>query len=161
YRLPQFRYQSKVGSGGGSFAAAIELPGTGIDPGVLGSDPQHGDFSSLEKFPDIAAHYRIDGGFGHAQLAGIITQVGLPTPGKPAGKPSDTKTGYGISGSAAIKTLPADMVKLQVNYGHAIANFMNDGGNDLAPDSNLKATTVPTFAYMAYYDHGWGKSTWT
>jgi hypothetical protein len=38
---------------------------------------------------------------------------------------------------------------------------MNDGGNDLAPDSNLKATTVPTFAYMAYYDHGWGKSTWT
>jgi hypothetical protein len=157
YRLPQVRYQSKHGNG--SFALAIELPETGLDPGrAVTIDPSLGNVTRHEVVPDFAAHYRWDGDWGHAQISGIITNVGYQTPGNPEGKPHDTLTGFGISGGGALKVAKNDWLWAQINYGEGMNNFMNDaGGNDIAANGNGGADTLPTFAWLVYYGHSWTK----
>ena len=41
--------------------------------------------------------------------------------------------------------------------GRAIASYMNDGGTDLAPDARLRAETVATLGWFAYYGHAWSE----
>jgi hypothetical protein len=48
-----------------------------------------------------------------------------------------------------------DKVYAQLTYGEGISSFMNDGGNDLAPNAALEAATVPSYGYMLYYEHPW------
>ena len=43
----------------------------------------------------------------------------------------------------------------QLVYGRAIASYMNDGGVDLAPNSEIHAETVPSYGGMLYFDHYW------
>jgi len=49
---------------------------------------------------------------------------------------------------------------MQVAYGHGIANYFNDGGNDLAPDGNGNAEALPILGLLLYYDHYWDAK-WT
>ena len=50
-------------------------------------------------------------------------------------------------------------------YGEGIANYMNDGGMDLAPQASfsgedltgVQAQAVPLTGIVAYYDHYWSK----
>jgi hypothetical protein len=46
-------------------------------------------------------------------------------------------------------------VVAQLVVGKGIASYMNDGGVDLAPDSNLRAEAVQTVGWFAYYDRHW------
>jgi hypothetical protein len=51
-----------------------------------------------------------------------------------------------------------DQLLLQVAYGEGIANYMNDGGTDLAPDQappDAHAEAVPTLGWLAYLNHRW------
>jgi len=61
-----------------------------------------------------------------------------------------------LSGSAGIHTFGRDRILLQITYGEAIANYFNDGGNDLGPNGTLTgAATIPSLGWMAYYDRYW------
>jgi hypothetical protein len=47
---------------------------------------------------------------------------------------------------------------LQVVYGEGIANYMQDGGADIAPDQTppgAAADAVPTLGWLAYLNHTW------
>jgi hypothetical protein len=46
-------------------------------------------------------------------------------------------------------------VSWQIAAGEAIASYMNDGGVDLAPGQGLRAETVSSLGWLAYYNHWW------
>jgi hypothetical protein len=164
-RTPQVRLTWKGGPH--EVAGAIEFATNDIDPGLIREfDPALGSaIRNDEKLPDLTAHYRYDGGWGHAQIGGILRQVAFDTPGAPDNRPKGHDTGWGINLSSSIKTWNKDRLQLSAVYGEGIATYMNDGGMDLGPKARIVPTSPPTvflspeavplFGLMAYYDHYW------
>jgi hypothetical protein len=149
-----------------SFAIGIEEPSNDVDLGqVREFDPALGeDIQSNEEIPNLAAHFRTQGDWGHVQVAGILRSLGYDTQGTPQNEPKGDTLGWGINLSGTINTWGKDKVLLQYVYGHGIASYMNDGGMDLAPEGRLPsgadpgdvdAEAVPLTGIVAYYDHYW------
>lgn len=170
-RNPQIRFTYKTGPH--QFAVAVEQPSNDIDPGdirLIDSNIAAG-LQGDEELPDLTAHWRYDGGWGHVQVAGILRRVGFETAGTPNNEPSDSKTGWGVNLTSNIKLLEKDVIHLGAVYGEGIASYMNDGGTDLAPQADrlnaappgpgqpppigLRGDVVPLLGLMAYYDHYW------
>jgi hypothetical protein len=169
-RNPQIRwtpYKTETAS----FCVAVERPGNDIDPGNIRLIDQFSNASlqSQETVPDLTSHFRLDGGWGHFQIAGILRRVGYEYQAV-AGEGAWTtgsKTGWGFNLSAGIKTIGKDQILLQVVHGDGIASYMNDGGTDLAPNAYfnplsptspaLSAEAVPLTGVVAYYDHYWNE----
>jgi hypothetical protein len=168
-RTPQIRYTYKTGAH--EIAVALEHATNDIDPGNIRLfDPALGSaIRNDEKFPDITAHYRFDGGFGHVQLAGIVRRVGFDTPGGPDNEPKGHKTGWGVNLTSSLNTWRKDKLQLGFVYGEGIATYMNDGGTDLGPKASLVPAApgalaptlalapdvLPLWGLMVYYDHYW------
>jgi hypothetical protein len=165
-RNPQIRWTA-YRTQSDQIAIAIERPGNDVDPGNTRLIDEDVNVQGNERVPDFTAQYRHDASWGHAQLAGILRDVGYEVqtaPGAPFTKGS--KTGWGLDATAAYKLLEKDQVLLGVVYGEGIASYMNDGGMDLAPNATfptatptptLSAKAVPLVGVMAYYDHWWNK----
>ena len=150
-----------------SFAIGIEEPSNDVDTGQIREiDPTLGeDIQSDEKLPNLVAHWRTSGDWGHVQVAGILRDLGYDTKGTQNNKPKGSVTGWGANLSGTINTIGRDKILWQYVYGNGIAAYMNDGGMDLAPqgalpsatdpDGNAHAEAVPLTGIVAYYDHYW------
>jgi hypothetical protein len=150
-----------------SFAIGIEEPSNDVDAGQIREiDPTLGDnIQSDEKVPNLAAHWRTAGDWGHVQVAGILRDLGYDTKGTQNNKPKGSVAGWGVNLSGTISTIGRDKILWQYVYGHGVASYMNDGGMDLAPqgplpttadpDGNAHAEAVPLTGIVAYYDHYW------
>ncbi|HEX5262550.1 MAG TPA: DcaP family trimeric outer membrane transporter [Phenylobacterium sp.] len=167
-RNPQIRYTYKTG--GNELAVAIEKPGNDVDAGNIREfDPNLGNsIQGSEKIPDLTAHWRYNGDWGHIQLGGILRQVGFDTAGTPDNQPKGHKTGWGLNLTGNIKTWQKDVLHLGIVYGEGIATYMNDGGVDLGPKANvfvpvvggppvvtLAPDVLPLTGALIYYDHYW------
>ncbi|MET0294358.1 MAG: DcaP family trimeric outer membrane transporter [Phenylobacterium sp.] len=170
-RNPQIRYTYKTG--GHEFAVAIEQPGNDIDPGnVRELDPGIGsNIQGDEEVPDLTAHWRYTGGWGHVQLAGILRRVAYETAGTPGNDPSGSETGWGVNATSNVKTWGKDVLHLGVVYGEGIASYMNDGGTDMGPQirpgivqpiagapppaGSITGEVVPLLGLVVWYDHYW------
>jgi hypothetical protein len=150
------------------FAIAIERPGNDIDSGNvrLIEGFEDAQIQNDETLPDLTAQWRIGGDWGHFQAAGILRKVGFEFRQFPGDKwRSNSETGWGINLGSTINTFGDDKILLQVVYGEGIANYMNDGGMDLAPQASfsgedltgVQAKAVPLTGIVAYYDHYWSK----
>ena len=171
YRNQQARYSFPLDED--EFSISIEDPDTALTVGRfrdvpacdLPSPPE--DCESVESvagdllqshndLPDFTARYRNNGDFGHYQVAGIFRKLGFERLDTGS---SDEEWGWGINTSAVLNTWGDDKLKLQVVYGEGIGNYMNDGGVDIAPDSEdnaqAGAEAVPLLGIVAYYDHYW------
>jgi hypothetical protein len=148
------------------FAIAIERPGNDIDSGNLRliDGLEDVEVQNDEELPDFTAQFRYGGDWGHVQLGGILRKVGYEIRATPADPWSDgSENGWGLNLGSTINTVGKDKVLLQVVYGEGIANYMNDGGMDLAPSqtfsagspTGLEAEAVPLLGVVAYYDHYW------
>jgi hypothetical protein len=167
YRNVQMRW-TPFKSDTGHFAIAIERPGNDIDPGNVRLIEGFADaeIRNDEELPDLTVQWRMGGEWGHLQAAGILRKVGFEGRVTPGDSFSDgSETGWGVNLSSAIKTTDSDKLLLQVVYGEGIANYMNDGGMDLAPRLNgtapaatVEAEVVPLTGVLAYYDHWWSKN---
>lgn len=153
YRNIQARW-TPIKKDGMKVAFALEAPGSAIDTGIIPVDPS---LRGRNKYPDITAQFRQDMGWGHYQVAGILRQIGYETPANPNNDPSGTKTGYGINLSGTYKIKGENKILAQLVMGKGIANYMNDGGVDLAPNGvvNPQAEAVPLVGWLLYYDHWW------
>jgi len=152
-------------------AIAIEGPTNDVDPGNIREVDglESATVRADQTVPDLTAHWRRDGDWGHFQLAGILRRVGFEyevtgIPGAPFTKGS--QTGWGINATGALKTIDKDKLLVGVVYGHGIASYMNDGGTDIAPTNDLTVSPVgnvasigsealPLTGVSAYYDHYW------
>jgi len=159
-RNPQIRWTPI--RGGDSVAVAIERPGNDIDPGTLRTvDPSFGpNIQNDEKLPDLTAHYRHNSSWGHLLLAGILRRVGFDTLGTVDNSPKGREIGWGFDLTGNYKLADYGKIILSGVYGRGIANYMNDGGNDLAPSGvtgSPEASAVPLFGLTAYYEHAWAE----
>lgn len=155
-RNPQLRYTA-INREGMNVAFSLEAPGAAIDTGkVADVDPNLGaNVTGRTRLPDLVGRVRLDRDWGHFQAAAILREVAFETTGTPGNEPSGEETGYGLNLSGSYKTFGNDRVVGQLVVGKGIASYMNDGGVDLAPDSNLSAETVQTIGWFVYYDHYW------
>jgi hypothetical protein len=166
YRNVQIRW-TPYRTDNSSFAIAIERPGNDVDSGNLRLLEGYEDsqVQNDETMPDITAQWRLNGDWGHFQAAGILRKVGYEYRATSADSwNSGSETGWGINLGTAINTVGSDKILLQVVYGEGIANYMNDGGMDLAPqlvtpapNLNVNAEVVPLTGIVAYYDHYWSE----
>ena len=159
YRNVQLRW-TPWRSTRGHFAIAIERPGNDVDAGLIRQfDPAFGEnIRNDEKLPDFTAQLRLNAGWGHAQIGGIVRRVGFETIGSPDGEPNGSDTGWGVNLSTHVNVFRRDKLMAQVVFGHGIASYMNDGGMDLAPDGTLEdaaAKAVPLVGALLYFDHYW------
>jgi len=155
-RNPQVRYTA-LDRDGMKIALSLEAPNSVLDTGKLSEvDPAFGfGVQSWNRLPDAIGSFRLEGDWGHVRVAGIVRQVGYQFPNTPQGNPSGHETGYGVNLTGAYKLFGKDSITAQAAYGHAIASYANDGGVDLAPGANLRAETVPSTAWLLYYNHAW------
>ena len=155
-RNPQLRV-TPWAKDGMSVAFSLEAPNSALDTGKI-SDiaPEFGaGFVGWNRLPDLTGSWRMDGDWGHVRVAGILRQVGYQNTLTPDNNPSGHKTGYGLNLAGAFKVLGTDQINIQLVAGEAIASYMNDGGVDLAPGQGLRAETVPSLGWLAYYNHAW------
>ena len=155
-RNPQLRV-TPWAKDGMSVAFSLEAPNSALDTGKI-SDiaPEFGaGFVGWNRLPDLTGSWRMDGDWGHVKVAGILRQVGYQNTLTPDNNPSGHKTGYGLNLAGAFKVLGTDQINVQLVAGEAIASYMNDGGVDLAPGQGLRAETVPSLGWLAYYNHAW------
>ncbi|WP_200939816.1 DcaP family trimeric outer membrane transporter [Brevundimonas sp. Root1279] len=154
-------------------AVAVEKPGNDIDAGLIRQiDPDLGaGLTNTEKLPDVTGQLRYQGDWGHAQVSGILRQIGFETVGAPNNEPDGNDLGWGINLGTAYTTGPATF-RLGAVFGEGIASYMNDGGMDLAPqitvtvippgliDITGEGQAVPLFGMTAYLDYAWNEH-WT
>jgi hypothetical protein len=167
YRNQQMRYTWPLGDD--EFAVSLEDPGTALTVGKFRDECSNeigescestlGDeFQSKNDLPDLSLRYRDNTDWGHWQVAGMARKLGYER--LDTGE-DDHEFGWGINASTVINTTELDRLKLQVVYGEGIGNYMNDGGLDIAPDSDVlgdaSADTVPLLGIVAYYDHYWNE----
>src|SRR5262249_28614404 len=135
-RNPQLRYTWTTGAS--TFAVALEKPGNDIDPGGIRTlEPLLGfTFQGDQEAPDLTAHWRYEGSWGHGQGAGILRSVGYEAVGTAGNEPKGTETGWGFNITSNIKVLQKDVIHLGIVTGEGIASYMNDGGVDLGPNIN-------------------------
>jgi hypothetical protein len=154
-RNPQIRWTPNE-----RIAVAIEKPSNDIDVGQFAKvDPALASFQADEEIPDLTAHYRMTGDWGHLQVAGILRRVGVENIANPLNIIEHDDTGWGIDVTSSIKVGARDKILLGIVYGEGIASYMNDGGVDMAPTTAVPATaeaqTVPLLGITAYFDHYW------
>ena len=155
-RNPQIRY-SPWSQDGMGIALALEAPNSALDTGKISEiSPDFGaGFTGWNRLPDLTAAWRMGGDWGHVRAAGILRQVGYQNTLTPDGKPSGHKTGYGLNLTGTLKVFGKSQFNAGLTWGEAIASYMNDGGVDLAPGAGLRAETVQSFGWLAYYNHWW------
>ena len=148
YRQPQLRFSPIRGAS--TLAFALERPGTVIDAGTLA-----GTFEGHSPLPDLTAHYRFGLSAGHVQLAAIARDLGYRSTGA-AEERKGNVLGWGLHASS-VATIPlgaASNVTLRLSavYGRGIANYMNDGGTDLAPTSGGSFEAQPLLGTVGFLD---------
>jgi hypothetical protein len=140
------------------FNVALEAPGFAVDVGkVADVIPELASITERTKYPDITGQFRIDGDWGHLQVAGVARWISFDNPLGIGGFPSGTLFGGGINVSGTLKTFGDDKLHAQVAFGRGIAAYSNDCCFDLGPDANLRAETLPLLDWFVYYDHWWNK----
>jgi hypothetical protein len=152
YRQPQLRFSPVRGAS--TLALALERPGTVIDAGAL-----PGTFESHSPLPDFTAHYRFGLSAGHVQLAAIARDLGYRSTGAPEERKGNV-LGWGLHASS-VATLPlggtsSATLRLSAVYGHGIANYMNDGGTDIAPTSGGGFEAQPLLGTVGFVDLAFG-----
>lgn len=153
-RNPQLRWTPIRGAT--TFAMALEDPGNDVSWGAAGPPEGAGNLQSKNDLPDLSARVKHSGDWGHVQLGGILRKVGFETVGG-ATEISDDTLGWGLNLSTNINTFDRDRIILSAVYGEAVANYMNDGGNDVVVVDG-QAETLPLLGAVAYYDHYWNDS---
>jgi len=153
-RNPQVRY-TPYKTDNTRFAVSLEAPNAAVDTGKL---PLQGlGFVGWTKYPDLAAKYSMNGGWGFFDLGGIVRSVGYKSTTTADGNPSGSKTGWGVTTDGVLNLFGKDRLITQVTYGEGMASYFNDGGVDLAPAGGVGAGAqlVKSIGMMLYYDHQW------
>jgi hypothetical protein len=150
YRNPQIRLTPIAGEH--ELAVAAERPGTSLDAGTSGAS-----WVSQSSMPDFTAHYRHQLPFAHFQLGGLMRDLGYQSGSGAVVTSEGHALGAGANASAhldfaARQGFPHLTLRMSTTYGHGIANYMNDGGVDLAPDVLGRAQAVPLLGVMGFVE---------
>jgi hypothetical protein len=152
--------------GDSNFMVALERPGASADQGVYSGRVALEGVTARFPLPDLSAHFRKAGGWGHVQVAGMLRQMKWDDLNDDAFDLSGDATGWGIGVSSNLK-LAKHVARLQVVYGEGIQNYMNDAPVDVGIQNNFQdprtpvvGKALPILGIVAFLDRNWNTK-WT
>jgi hypothetical protein len=165
FRNVQLRW-TPWSKGDSRFAIAIERPGASADQGDYAGRIELQDVKGRFPLPDLSAHFRKAGDFGHVQVSGIIRQMKWDDLNNDQFDLSGDATGWGLHLSSNLK-LAKHVARLSVVYGAGIQNYMNDAPVDVGIENNLSnprtpivGKALPMLGISAFLDLNWNAK-WT
>ncbi len=161
FRNVQLRW-TPWSEGDSNFMVALERPGASADQGVYGGRIELQGVKGRFPVPDLSAHYRKAGDFGHVQLAGIVRQIKWDDTNDDQFDLSGKATGWGFNLSSNIKVAKKHVARLSVVYGEGVQNYMNDAPVDVGIENNfgdprtpIVGKALPMLGIVAFLDLNW------
>ena len=165
FRNVQVRYMPVMGNTH-NVAISFEKPGASGDAGRYDEFAASRDgLNTRFPLPDLAAHYRYDDDWGHAQIAGILRRIEWDDNTGDTLDSSGGDTGWGFNFTTTFGLGPGT-VKGGLVWGEGIENYLNDSGPDVIAlpnpidpdDPDLPPgglATIPVIAASLFYDVPW------
>ncbi len=162
FRNVQLRWMPMRGAD--EIFVALERPGASADGGVYADRVELQGVKIRTPLPDLSAHYRKTGRWGHFQIAGILRQIKWDDVNTDQLDLSGSDTGWGLHASTNLKVGSADLVRASVVYGEGVENYMNDAPIDIGirnnfgdPKKPVVGEAIPLLGIVAFYEHAWSK----
>jgi hypothetical protein len=166
FRNVQLRW-TPWSKGDSNFMIALERPGASADQGDYAGHIALQDVKPRFPLPDLSAHYRMAGDWGHLQIAGILREIKWDDLNNDQFNLSGSATGWGINVSSNVKLAKKHVLRLQVAYGDAVENYWNDAPVDIGIQNNLSnpktpivGKALPILGIVAFLDLNWNAK-WT
>jgi hypothetical protein len=148
-------------------AIAIERPGASADQGVYAGRVELQDVKARFPLPDLSAHVRKAGGWGHFQLAGIVRKMKWDDVNNDQYDLTGSATGWGVNLSSNLKLAKKHVARLSVAYGEGVQNYWNDAPVDVGIQNNFSnprtpvvGKALPILGIVAFLDLNWSAK-WT
>jgi hypothetical protein len=165
FRNVQLRW-TPWSKGDSRFAIALERPGASADQGNYAGRIELEGVKGRFPLPDLSAHYRKAGDWGHLQVAGILREIKWDDLNDDAFDLSGSATGWGINVSTNVK-FSKHVLRASFVYGNGIENYMNDADVDVGIKSNgsnprtpIVGKALPLLGIVAFLDLNWNEK-WT
>jgi hypothetical protein len=164
FRNIQIRYAPRLGDN--EVFIALERPGASGDQGQFSDRVELDSVRAHFDLPDLSAHFRRSGKWGHVQIAGILRSIKYEDIHTTGGYDlSGSTMGWGAHLSTALNFGKMDVLRASVVYGEGVENYMNDAPVDLGIVSNAGSTTkpikgkaLPVTGVLLFLDHTWTKT---
>ena len=143
---------------------ALERPGASGDGGAYADRVELQNVKIRTPWPDLSAHYKASGKWGHVQLAGIVRSIKWDDLLADQYDLSGHATGWGLNLSTNLKPTANDVIRASVLYGEGVENYMNDAPIDVGiqknpgdPTKPIVGKALPVLGVVAFLDHNWDK----
>ena len=164
FRNIQIRYAPKLGDD--EIFIALERPGASADQGPFSDRIELDSVKGQFNLPDLSAHFKRSGSWGHVQLAGMLRSIKWEDIHTTGGYDlSGSTTGWGVHLSSVLNLGKMDIFRGSVIYGEGVENYMNDAPVDVGIESNagstskpIKGKALPVTGVSAFLDHTWTKT---
>jgi hypothetical protein len=164
FRNIQIRFAPKQGDN--EVFIALERPGASADQGPFSDRIELDSVRGHFNLPDLSAHYKKSGAWGHVQIAGMLRSIKWQDIHKTGGYDlTGSATGWGVHLSSVLNLGKMDVFRGSVVYGEGVENYMNDAPVDVGIKSNGGSTTkpivgkaLPVTGVVAFLDHAWTKT---
>ena len=142
---------------------ALERPGGSGDEGRFEDRIEVKNVQARFPLPDFSGEYRVAGGWGYFEGAGILRRIQLDDSLDDAFDLNQSVFGWGVSLSSNLRPTTADIIKLQLTFGKAVQNHMNDPTADVGialnpgggPARPIKGAALPLVGWSAFLEHKW------
>ncbi len=161
FRNVQIRYAFMQGDN--ELFVALERPGASADQGSYAGRIELDSVSSHFPVPDLSAHFKKSGDWGHVQLAGMLRYIGwkdLNATG--LYDLSGSVMGWGLHLSTVLNLTKMDVFRGSFVYGQGVENYMNDCPYDVGVIANpgntktpITGKSLPVTGIVAFLDHNW------
>jgi hypothetical protein len=153
--------------GDSNFMIALERPGASADQGIYADRVELRGVKGRFPLPDLSAHYRKAGDWGHVQLAGMLRKIKWDDLNNDQYDLSGSATGWGFNLSSNLKVAKKHVARLQVAYGEGVQNYWNDAPVDVGIQNNFSnprtpvvGKALPILGIVAFLDLNWNAK-WT
>jgi hypothetical protein len=143
---------------------ALERPGASGDQGQYADRIELSGIVPRFPLPDLSTRLRLNRGWGHVQLSGILRRMNWDDTEVDAFDLSGGATGWGVNLGSNIKLWKGGLAKLQGVYGEGIENYMNDAPADVGVQHNLGdairpvvGVPLPMWGVVAFLDQQWNR----
>lgn len=141
-RQPQIRYTLPLGEGQ-RVAFAVEQPNSAVE-----------NANGHESLPDFTAHWRLEDGGSHIQVAGILRQLAY-TDGD---NDVESTLGFGLNITGNWAFSDADTLSAAFVVGEGIGRYINDTSftdSDAVVKANGDLEALPVMGAFAFLNHDW------
>lgn len=165
YRNVQARWTPWRDDKGSRLALSLERPGGSGSESELDSIIDRDSIEADFELPDLAAHYRHAGDWGHVQLAALLRQIKWADTGDDELDLSGEETGWGLNLSTNLRFGP-HVFRGSLVHGEGIQNYMNDANADVGvvlTDNQarpFRGEAIPLTGAVAFLDLNWSDK-WT